>query len=109
MAEQQLLFTFSEPTYPSHWTIDQRFEAFHQANPWVYTQLVALARYAVARGKTKLGIKSLIERLRWDFELSSNGQPWKLNNSFSSRYARKIMAECPDLTDVFELRALRAA
>jgi hypothetical protein len=32
-----------------------------------------------------------------------------INNSYRSRYVRKIVAEYPDLADAFETRTLRAA
>ncbi|CAB4180862.1 hypothetical protein UFOVP1056_1 [uncultured Caudovirales phage] len=44
--------------------------------------------------------------LRWETAMSTTGDDFKLNNNYRSRYARLIMATCPDLTDVFDTREL---
>jgi hypothetical protein len=51
----------------------------------------------------------LVERLRWEYDTTTTGDPFKLNNDYRSRYVRKIVAEYPDLADAFETRTLRAA
>ena len=89
-------------------TIDEQFQAFHEANRWVYDALVQLARQRVEAGR-KVGIKALVERLRWDWELATTGDTWKLNNNFTSRYARLMMSREADLVGLFETRELRAA
>lgn len=92
-------------------TIDEAFRAFHAANPWVFTALVRLARQAVADGHQRVGIGMLWEVLRWEWRRNTAdpNATWKLNNDYRSRYARLIMGTEPDLADVFETRALRAA
>jgi hypothetical protein len=92
-------------------TIDEAFRAFHAANPWVYAALVKLARQAVKDGHKRVGMKMLWEVLRWEWtrqSVTTDGE-WRMNNSFTSRYARLIAANEADLVDVFETRALRAA
>lgn len=84
----------------------QRFEEFHEANPKVYVVLVRLAREWVARtGRHNLGMKSLYERAHWDIAMATSDPDFKLNNDFTAYYARLIMAENPDLADLFDLRA----
>lgn len=89
-------------------SIEDRFEAFHQEHPEVYTQLVALSREWVRHGHAKLGIKTLFEKLRWEWHVSGlkDNRGFKLNNDFTALYARKIMRENPDLDGLFETRAL---
>ena len=43
------------------------------------------------------------------FEVASKPTEFKLNNDFTSRYARLIMQQEPDLEDFFEVRVLRSA
>lgn len=90
-------------------TIQERFERFDELNPWVYRQLVALARDMVARGRRHLGIGMLWEVLRWQYyrQTVDPSSDFKLNDHYRSRYARKIMETEADLDDVFELRLLR--
>ncbi len=90
-------------------TIQQRFESFDKANPWVRLALIRLARDAKARGRT-YGIGALYERLRWEYDVRLvTAETFKLNNDYRSRYARTIAAECPALADYFRTRELRAA
>ena len=67
------------------------------------------AREARRAGKTRVGIKALWERMRWDFFVTNRNDDFKLNNDFTSRYARLIAQNEPDLVGMFEVRRLRAA
>lgn len=89
-------------------SIQERFEAFHEANPRVYAVLVRLAREAVEHGRPRLGMKHLWEVARWQSWTSTEGDPFKLPNDYTSRYSRLIMANEPDLAGYFETRELRA-
>jgi hypothetical protein len=85
---------------------DERFAAFHRANPEVYDELRRLARDAKARGHRKLGVRMLWEVLRWN-ELDRATREFKLDNNFHSRYARLLDNE-PDLGGLFDFRELRS-
>jgi hypothetical protein len=91
-------------------TIQQQFQRFHEANPWVYHRLREMALELHHRGHRKIGIKMLIEALRWQYyRQTSDPSGWKLNNNYSSRYARLIMEKTPCLRDSFETRTLKSA
>lgn len=87
---------------------EQRFKEFHSKNPQVYTSLVKLAKELKGRGHRKIGIKMLFEVVRWQTMLKTEGDQFKLNNNYHSRYARMIMDNEPDLDSIFELRELRS-
>jgi len=88
-------------------TIDAQFEEFHRNNPEVYEELVRLARQMKARGHKQIGIKMLWEVLRWERAMKTTDQTeWKLNNNYTSRYARLIMEQEPDLEGFFKTREL---
>lgn len=87
-------------------TIAERAASFHHQNPWVYQELVTLARQGVAAGHTRLGMKQLFEVLRWNHSLETIGEPWKLNNNYTAWYSRLIMQRESDLAGVFETRRL---
>jgi hypothetical protein len=101
-------------------SIDARFAAFHQANPRVFDEMLRLARGKVAAGATRIGVKALWEELRVslakrelaydsDFEQPPGGGPvFKLNNSHTSLYARKLIEHDPSLAAVIELRTRKA-
>lgn len=108
MTPEQSAFAFVLPE-DNTLTIQDQFLAFHRLNPWVYRELVSLARQMKARGRQEIGIGMLWEVLRWNYYQQTAGDSeWKLNNNFRSRYARLIMASEPDLFDIFETRILRS-
>lgn len=89
-------------------TIAERFREFHADNPHVYAVLVALTRDYVRRtGRRRVGIAAVYERARWELSLQTTETP-RLNNSYRAHYARLIMAQEPDLSDVFETRTSAA-
>lgn len=95
-----------EPSVAEPKTIEERFAQFHKEHPEVYEALVRLAYEWVSVGRTKLGIKTLYERLRWEWHVKGlrDSEGYKLNNDFTALYARKIMAENIELDGLFETR-----
>ena len=91
-----------------HISTQERFEIFREANPHLYDRIVMFARRAKDRGK-RIGIKCLWELLRWHVYIElDTSEDFKLNNNFTSRYARLIMENERDLDGYFELRELRS-
>lgn len=87
----------------------ERFEQFHEDNPVVYVTMCHLAREWMARtGHRRMGISQLTERCRWEIAMRTNDPEFKINNTYRAYYARLIMANEPDLADVFELRTSAA-
>jgi hypothetical protein len=84
------------------------FWEFHQTNGGVYEAFVRLAREAVGRGRTKIGIQMLFEVVRWEHFLRTEGDDFKLNNNWAAFYARLIMDQEEDLRDIFNLRRCKA-
>ncbi len=85
--------------------LQAKFDKFDRENPQVYKKLVELARQAKARGKNKVGIEMLYNVLRWYTFLNTKADSdYKLSNNHKAFYARKIMAENPDLDGIFNLR-----
>jgi hypothetical protein len=84
-------------------TLQERFEAFHAENPHVYTALRRRALAVKERGVKHYGIAALFEVLRFS-ALMTTGEEWKLNNSYRAFFARKLMAEVPELEGFFEIR-----
>lgn len=87
-------------------SLQERFEAFHQANPHVYEALKQLALNLKRRGMERCGIAGLFEVLRYRYTLQTSGDDYKLNNDYRSRYARLLMVQVPELRDFFETRCL---
>ena len=88
--------------------LEMKFWEFHKNNPQVYVTLVRLARELKDTGHRKIGIGMLFEVVRWQTMLRTEGDPYKMNNNYRSRYARLIMENEPDLEDIFDLRELKS-
>lgn len=89
-------------------SLEAKFREFHAANPHIYSELVRLAREARAAGRNVIGIRMLWERMRWDLFIQTKGDEYKLNDHLTSRYARLIQHQEPDLRGIFKLRTLRS-
>ncbi len=96
------------PARPKPPSIAQRFAAFDAAHPEVYAELRRLALEGVAGGRKRLGAKELWEVARWHLRLRTGAKPYRLNNSYTALYARKLMDHEPQLDGVFETRRRRA-
>lgn len=90
-------------------TIQEKFESFHELNPWVLAAYVRLADDWVARGRKRIGIGMLTEVLRWQYGRKTVGDDFRLNNNYRSRYVRLMIAEHPRFEGVFETRELHTA
>lgn len=93
--------------------LQEQFEEFDKANPHVYRQLVELAKQWKAAGHSKCSIDMLFHHLRWKYGIRTNREygintksldKFKLNDHHTSRYARKIMDENPELAGLFDTR-----
>ena len=96
-----------EPDYTPELTIAERFAAFHAANPHVADALEALAAEWLAHHR-KVGVKALVERLRWESGIQTHGDAYRINNVFTAHYARLLIDRRPEWADRIETRALRA-
>ncbi|MCW2545405.1 MAG: hypothetical protein JWM40_2957 [Frankiales bacterium] len=96
------------PEHPEGATLEQQFQAFHTANTWVYDALVTLTAEYVTGGATRVSINMLTEVLRYRRGVTQ-GDTYKLNNSYRAFYARLIMQNHPEWDGLFETRRQRAA
>lgn len=102
---QPLVQPENDPTL----TIQERFEAFHAANPWVLTALESLISDWLAHGHSRVGIKQMFEVIRWRYGRATSDTSFRLNNNWTSRYARLALDRHPEWADAIETRVLRAA
>jgi hypothetical protein len=90
-------------------TIQERFEAFHERHPEVYQEIVRCAKIVKAAGFAHYSIDALIQRVRWHFQFERDKvEDFRINDHFSSRYARLLMEYEPGFEGFFELRKLKA-
>lgn len=88
-------------------TIEQRFAAFHHANPHVFEEMLRLARERLDAGATRIGTKSLYEQCRESLRVKKIGT-YALNNDYTAPLARLLIEAEPRLDGVIELRRRKA-
>ena len=93
---------------PRTLSAQERFERFHRENPQIYRLICEYARRLKAAGRTRYSVKTIWEVLRWQADVSTTGEHYKLDNRYCSRYARLAMAREPDLAGFFNTRELRS-
>ena len=88
-------------------SIRESFEKFNKENPLVYDTFKQMALNAIQSGRDKLSSKLIINVIRWEYYLKTDDQNFKINDSFTSYYARHFIAEFPHHADKFATRKLR--
>lgn len=107
MIEQLTLFPIQDIKGDDFESLDDQFEAFHKRNPHILRMLHQLALAVHRRGK-KIGMKALWEKLRYEYVVETDDDVYRLNNNYTSRYARLLMETYPELNGFFETRVLRS-
>lgn len=102
------LSPLTEPDYTPEATLAERFAAFHRANPHVADALEHLAEQWLAAGHSRVGMKALVERLRWESGIRTVGGAYRINNSHVSFYARLLVERRPEWADAIEMRRAQA-
>lgn len=97
-----------EPTYSEGMTLADRFEAWHAANPHVADALEVLAA-AWLENHEHVGMGALYERLRWESGIQTEGDAYKLNNSYRAFHSRVLLDRHPAWTGRIRIREQKAA
>jgi hypothetical protein len=98
-----------EPTYATEATIQERYEAWRDANEWVLPALARLLDDWSARGQRRVGVKAATEWLRFFYARQVETSDFRVNNSYTSRLARDLIERYPRLAAVIETREMRAS
>lgn len=93
---------------PDH--IQEQFEQFHASHPEIYAEFRQIALNLLKHGRSHYGSKAIFEVIRYHRALSGKSETelFKINNNYSSRYARKLMEENEQFRDFFEIRELKS-
>jgi hypothetical protein len=97
-----------EPEYERDATIQERWDAWKAANPWVLPTVEHLIAAWLAAGHKRASLKQVWEVIRYQYGRTT-GDRFKANNDFTSRAARDILARHPEWADAIETRELRAS
>ena len=86
---------------------DTRFDSFltfHRNNPRVYRLFEMYALEAIASGRKHYSARAIMERVRWDCEITTRGGQFKINNNHFPWYAKMFMEIHPEQSGFFMTR-----
>lgn len=87
---------------------ERAFAAFVAANPHVYRELEERALRLHRAGRRRIGVKAIIEAMRYDWAVRTDAPDYKLNNSHTAFLARLLLHNRPELEGVIETRRAQA-
>lgn len=85
----------------------KRFKEFHEKNGFVYQEFYKLSTKMKLNGRKKYSAWTIINKIRWDYDLKTKGDVFKINNDFIALYARLVIYNDPALSDFFSLREMK--
>lgn len=84
------------------------FLTYHHENMWIWQGFKAKALELRSSGRRHFGAKAIMESLRYEYCLANPDKDFKINNNYTSIYARVAAARVPELKEFFEVRELTA-
>lgn len=88
-------------------TIDERFAQFDIDNPWVWRAFETRAFELIRAGRTHYSADGILHTVRFHHALTTKSDDgFKINNDFSSRYARKWARLHPEHAEFFHYRRI---
>ena len=92
--------------YPDH--VVKRFLEWHSANPQVYAEFKKLTFSMAGTGRERYSARTIMEAMRWHYDLATTGDVFEINGDFVPIYARLLIYDYPQYRDFFELRVVRS-
>ena len=85
----------------------QKFRKFHFANPLVYQTFSIYSWDASKAGHKVFSHWLIMNRIRWDSLLKTDGEKYKIPNEFIAFYARMFMIRHPQLGTFFKIKRMK--
>jgi hypothetical protein len=85
-----------------------RFKKFHTENPQVYKSFKARALRMHATGREKYSARTIVEVMRWHYDIRTTGDVFEINDDYVPLYARLFLYHHFDMLGFFELRTVKS-
>lgn len=82
------------------------FRIWIKQNMAVWHAFKAKAMQMKMTGRKKYSAKTIVEIIRWDFDLNNPGDEFKINNDFAAYLARALVDKFPEFEGFFEFRTI---
>ena len=67
------------------------FRKFHRNNPIVFHKVVKYSKQLMARGKKHYNIETILGVIRYNIDVDTVGDQFKINNNYKPFYSRMLM------------------
>jgi len=84
----------------------REFWEWHKANPAVWAHFERFALEAVARGRKNISHWLIINRIRWEVNVMTTGEEFKISNDYIAFYARLWRARYPQHKNLFTIKRM---
>jgi hypothetical protein len=88
-------------------SLDEKFFQYHSDNPHIFDLFLSYARQVKGAGFKHYGFHTIMHRVRWHLNIeTTDPEGYKMNNNYSSRYARLLAKKNPEFKGFFRNRKL---
>jgi hypothetical protein len=88
--------------------IDEKFFKYHEKNPHVFDLFYKYTMEVKAKGFDHYSTDAIMHRIRWHRMIETDiNERFKMNDNYTSRYARLLVEKYPELDGFFRNRQLK--
>ena len=84
-----------------------KFRKFHFANPHIYQTFSIYSWDAAKAGHKVFSHWLIMNRIRWDSLIQTDGEKYKIPNEYIAFYARMFMIRYPQLGAFFKIKRMK--
>jgi len=88
-------------------SLKQEFFDFHKVNPNVYAVFERFSLEAAESGIKKTSAWLIVNRIRWEVEIKTYGDEYKIQNGYIQYYARLFMKNHPQYFGFFDTKKIK--
>ena len=88
-------------------TLKQQWWLWHKENPEVYELFKKFTFNAIDRGHQKFSHWLIMNRIRWETNIDTVGDEFKIRNDYIAFYARLFMVDYPEHNGIFRIKEMK--
>jgi hypothetical protein len=88
-------------------TLMNRFNNFNRDNPEVYELFKRFTFQAISKGHTRLSAWMIANRIRWETQIETVNDDYKISNDYIALYSRKFMKDYPEHDGFFRIKPMK--
>lgn len=86
-----------------------KFKAYHSKNPGIYQKFKEYTLMLSKTGRKRYSAWCIINKIRWDHDISTTGIEFKISNDFIALYARLFVYHNPEFKEFFSMKRMKAS